>query len=225
MTSTRKGREMQIPKSSHQDSDLYSRGLKLKKYSKTYENCTKIMFVRNPYERLISAYKDKFRGKHIPGYFISMKRRILKEFSVDERAYGFNFSQFVNLLKGVYSKKLNKYRYDPHWNNYEHKCTPCRIQYDFILRTEAMSEELSKYVLPLINRSSSYLEKQTRQVTTPHNSNIYDKYLKLFEQLTEEQIYFLKKRFSITELMYGYSFEEKSLVSSCEISMTDDRCC
>lgn len=224
MTSTKLGLEKNVPRSSHRNSDLYSRGLKIKSYSEEYKNYSKVMIVRNPYQRLVSAYQDKFRG-HYPPY-VNMKKTIIKSFSIEERAYGFNFSQFVNLLQGKYSKKLNGYKNDRHWKNYDHMCTPCLVPYDFILRTEAMSEEVKKYILPLINRGSSALKEHTRQVTRSHNNTAYQQQVEYFEQLSGEQIRFLKDRFRITELMYGYGFNEDSLVSSCELRTEDDsRCC
>lgn len=115
------------------------------------------MIVRNPYERLISAYKDKFLREYHhnkpSNQFVILKERTLKTLNNAERKHGFSFPQFVDFLRGKYSVDLDKYRENRHWDSYEHMCSPCLIPYDYILRTEVMGQELDRYVLPLLNRT------------------------------------------------------------------------
>lgn len=109
----------------------------------------KFMFVRHPIDRLVSAYRDKFRTTKPNAYTKDVGRRILllrkNRASLNDvtSGLGVQFSEFAHYLA---TTKDPMYE---HWTSYEELCEPCFVQYDFIGKMETMKEDLD-YVLSRI---------------------------------------------------------------------------
>ena len=97
---------------------------------------TKIMFVRDPIERLISAFNDKFHPSQKSNYYF---KKFGKEILTRYQSTGSNtvsarnvtFEQFVTYIVDLY-RRNETYRYDEHWDKYYNLCLPCHIDYDII---------------------------------------------------------------------------------------------
>lgn len=97
--------------------------------------------VRHPFARLHSAYKDKFRNKHpwmkyIRGKFGTYLDAMETE-DMENEDYEYSFRAFLELMA------LSEYdqERDRHWKTVQTYCTPCHIDYDFVLKQEtAMAE-------------------------------------------------------------------------------------
>ncbi|XP_037783886.1 uncharacterized protein LOC119580056 isoform X2 [Penaeus monodon] len=140
---------------------------------------TKFMIVRHPFERLLSCFRDKFEyGKksyYYKRYGEKMVRRY-REFPkyVSEGQLGLLQEQVRNkvmaglpvVLRGnpfaspVGPTFLEFVQYvidskheDEHWRTYYSHCSPCLMDYDFVLRFESLYEE-GKQFLEYINRTS-----------------------------------------------------------------------
>lgn len=118
------------------------------------QHYTKFLFVRDPFVRLISAYRNKFERANEDFYrqFGSvMLRRYgnltgnVPETAADAFAAGLHpsFQQFITyLLDGETEKEA---AFNEHWRQVYRLCHPCQVQYDFVghLETlEADSEQL-----------------------------------------------------------------------------------
>ncbi|KAK7884507.1 hypothetical protein WMY93_027630 [Mugilogobius chulae] len=101
---------------------------------------TKFLFVRDPFVRLISAYKDKFVGTNevfYHNYGIGILQRyahmpnppyhVKDAFMLGIRP---TFNHFIKYLLDPLTEK--NYPYDEHWRQIHRLCHPCFIQYDFI---------------------------------------------------------------------------------------------
>lgn len=110
-------------------------------FSRSY----KFMFVREPFERLLSAYKDKFvtRRPFDRPLLRHYGRKIIENFRPNANQQSLNtldditFAEFIEYIikEGVY-EGLNI-----HWNTYEEQCNPCLVDYDFIGRFEFLGED------------------------------------------------------------------------------------
>ncbi|XP_035294956.1 carbohydrate sulfotransferase 9 isoform X4 [Cricetulus griseus] len=111
---------------------------------------TKAVFVRDPMERLVSAFRDKF--EHPNSYYHPVfGKAIIKKYRPDAREEALNngsgvkFKEFVSYL-------LDAHRpvgMDIHWERVSKLCYPCLINYDFIGKFETLEEDAS-YFLQLI---------------------------------------------------------------------------
>uniref|UniRef100_A0A8W8IVY5 Carbohydrate sulfotransferase n=2 Tax=Magallana TaxID=2171616 RepID=A0A8W8IVY5_MAGGI len=104
---------------------------------------TKFMFVREPFERLLSGYVDKIYSPNT-AYWNFIGKYIVKSFRENptnvslECGHDVTFPEFVEYF--VYSQNSNERR-DAHFvPSFEH-CRPCEIDYDYIGKLETFQED------------------------------------------------------------------------------------
>ena len=134
-----------------------------------FKSYKKFMFVRDPLERLLSAYRD-----HRPGGWF--------------KANGITFKDYLEQLVRVPDRKINY-----HVVSFTRMCNPCRIKYDFIglmdnyetdMRKILKSVGADKYViLPHrnqtgygLNKSKGVLKAHLKDVPKSLIRKIYEKY-------------------------------------------------
>ncbi|KAJ3601441.1 hypothetical protein NHX12_032409 [Muraenolepis orangiensis] len=116
--------------------------VKLKKY-------TKFLFVRDPFVRLISAFRNKFLENNV-NFYKRFGQLILQRYgnqptppalASDAFAAGIypTFSQFVQYLVDPETEKEEPY--EEHWRQAYRLCHPCQIQYDFVGHLETQDED------------------------------------------------------------------------------------
>ncbi|AWP11520.1 putative carbohydrate sulfotransferase 12-like [Scophthalmus maximus] len=110
---------------------------------------TKFLFVRDPFVRIISAYRNKFHQSN-ELFYHDYARDILHLYgnqsdpphTVDEAfALGVrpSFQNFIQYLVDPQTEKDQPF--EPHWRQIHRLCHPCHIQYDFIDHQETLHEE------------------------------------------------------------------------------------
>ena len=129
-------------------------------YPEFTKNGKTIIFVRHPFERILSAFRDKLEDPSVKGgkfneyYYNKYGRRIVMHYR-KEKITGptfkyprsqyqglniciinqlfFRFSEFINF---ILDRDL---RYDDeHWSPFFKECTPCHIKYNFIGHFETL---------------------------------------------------------------------------------------
>ncbi|XP_018588209.1 carbohydrate sulfotransferase 12 isoform X1 [Scleropages formosus] len=116
--------------------------VKLKKY-------TKFLFVRDPFVRLISAYRNKFEQENEDFYrqfaVVMLKRygnysdpptSVVDAFSAGIRP---SFSNFIQYLLDPQTEK--EMPFNEHWRQVYRLCHPCQINYDFVGKLETLDED------------------------------------------------------------------------------------
>ncbi|XP_071333935.1 carbohydrate sulfotransferase 12-like isoform X2 [Trachinotus anak] len=110
---------------------------------------TKFLFVRDPFVRLISAFRDKFlRSNNY--YYQNYARDILRLYgnqpdppeTVEEAfASGMHLS-FYNFIQYLLDPLTEKEQpLEPHWRQMHRLCHPCLIEYDFVGHQETLQED------------------------------------------------------------------------------------
>ncbi|XP_066971402.1 carbohydrate sulfotransferase 10-like isoform X2 [Macrobrachium rosenbergii] len=107
------------------------------------------MVVRHPFQRILSAYRDKFldrserekfrKFKELYGLSIIAKHRNSKQ-PTEYRDVP-TFWEFVQYLIST-----PVWEYNEHWRPYYLTCTPCHYHYDFILHLETLQDD-SEYLV------------------------------------------------------------------------------
>ena len=134
---------------------IHSRGLfrflgsyPVEQAHKMLEEYTTFMFVREPFERTLSAYRDKFTQTYWPGYYYhriasSIMRQVRPGATEEDlkSGLGLTFEEFTRYIAGKGASS-----WDHHWGLYDDICRPCKIKYDFIGHFENMDEE-GPYIL------------------------------------------------------------------------------
>lgn len=155
------------------------------------------IFVREPLERFVSAYKDKFLRENVV-FHQAIGREIIKKFrpNATEEALatgrGVTFSEFTNYV--VKTRHL-----DEHWRPFDKLCHPCAIQYDFIGHYEDLAED-APYLLKTAGIDDRVSFPPFRPSRTSTELLVY------FSQIPKLKILELAKIYESDYEMFGYRF-------------------
>lgn len=152
---------------------------------KTYK---KIIFVREPLERLLSAYRNKFMEKR--EYFHHrFGRRIIRKYRKNPSASSLqkgNDVQFIEFVKYLTDKDTMRIEgYNEHWAHYSGLCHPCLVKYDYIGKYETLDQDVDQVlkILDMDNtikfpaRGATYKGKKTKDIMADFYGTIPPKYL------------------------------------------------
>ena len=94
-------------------------------HQRQIKNYFKYIVVRNPLERIVSAYHEKIARKRVPQHYQILQKKILQQYGNNSSQFP-SFSEFIDYL--LHSKPS-----DPHFMPTTKLCDPCQIKYDFML--------------------------------------------------------------------------------------------
>lgn len=170
----------------------------------------KFTFVREPFERLLSAYIDKFVYPRIEDQPILFAHgpKILKNFrpNATRRALqtlnDITFGEFIEYLVtkgGNSSTPVMEW----HWDNYVNICGMCAVSYDFIGHYETYDQDLSDF------KEAASLSPEQAELFNIHANNKSEaasSLLNFYSQIPLEWINGLRLIFRANFEMFGYSF-------------------
>ncbi|KAJ7371380.1 hypothetical protein OS493_025842 [Desmophyllum pertusum] len=168
----------------------------------------KFMFVREPFERLLSAYKDKFVSTRAVDRYIldTYGRNIIRKYRPNATQQALQdgndvtFPEFIEyILKDGIHEGLNW-----HWNTFEDQCRPCSVEYNFIGRFEYLSQD-AKYAL---KKAGVYNLTHDQFPSTINNNYSRTRYelIKYYSQIPLEWIVQLGRVYRSSFEMFGYPF-------------------
>lgn len=165
------------------------------------QNYYKFLFVREPFERLLSAYRNKFTNKtdiykkHVHRIKQSVRVRLGTNETSSAHSGEIKFHHFISYVINVHSKRG---KLDEHWNHYDNLCHPCKINFDFIGQYETLTED-APFVLhdAGVDRLVSF--PPVRYTSTRDNLGHY------YSKIPREDILRLKKLYRGDLEMFGYS--------------------
>ncbi|XP_034434178.1 carbohydrate sulfotransferase 8-like [Hippoglossus hippoglossus] len=175
---------------------------------KTY---TKVMFVREPLERMVSAYRDKFGNPNnyyhsLFGKPIISKYRANASLEALRTGNGVTFKEFVQYLLDVH----RPVGMDIHWEQANQLCNPCLIDYDFIGKFETMYEE-SDFFLRLIGAPQNLTLpsfKDRNPTETRTSTQVTQSYFSEVSMMERQRVYDF---YYMDYLMFNYSKPFKDL--------------
>ena len=156
----------------------------------------KAMFVREPFERLASAYRDKVEG-------VWLKRFVIPDITIEEiwKEGTVPFSSFIRSVLSSDVITLKKHGYhieDQHWRSYEQIC-PCEVDYDFIGHFENLAEEA-----PQLLKIIGVDDYVTFPEYHPSKTKLYMS--EYYSQLTKDEIFQLGREYELDFKLFGYDF-------------------
>ncbi|CAH1778044.1 unnamed protein product [Owenia fusiformis] len=107
----------------------------------------RLLNVRNPWERLLSSYWDRIMTNHKPptntrnkwGRTMMAKYHNLNPKKIKYDDINVTFTEFLQYI--VENPKHNRGHLEPHWMQYFESCKPCDVPYNFIVKTESLTED------------------------------------------------------------------------------------
>ncbi|XP_054750526.1 carbohydrate sulfotransferase 11-like isoform X1 [Lytechinus pictus] len=181
------------------------------------QNYTKFFFVRHPFTRILSAFRNKFapntsyyfrnKGQEAERWLSRYGSQIIEKYRGKAEAirvssnwnkeYDLTFSEFIRFLVDPYTDSYNK-----HWSDIHSMCLPCDIDYDVIGKYETINED-ADYILRLINVDPEITFPTPNPLTMTNSSSgkLVDKYYKKVPKL---YLYQLAKLYDVDFELFGY---------------------
>ncbi len=185
------------------------------------QNYTKVMLVRHPFDRLMSAYKDKFVDKQM---FSEMYQRFItdtlgQDAVMQNGQVRISLEQFLKLVSCGYHEGFRNH----HWESYMDLCLPCHVHYDYILKIETLESD-SQEALPL------FLNEGQTSVTLPHLNDRrpfvekFDSVSKAFGEVDPVMIQDLMRIYKADFGLFGYKWNKRNR-ATCRVKAEDTGCC
>ncbi|XP_069142435.1 carbohydrate sulfotransferase 11-like isoform X1 [Argopecten irradians] len=183
----------------------YSSEVEINYRIKSYK---KVIFVREPLERLLSAYRNKFMEKS--EYFHRrFGRRIIRRYrdnpSESSVELG-NDVQFIEFVKYITdSSTIMEEGYNEHWDHYSSLCHPCLIQYDYIGKYETIDEDTDQILRDL--RIDKIIKFPARGATYKRKKTI-DTMADFYGSIPPSDLRLLWKIYVNDYKLFGYPYPE-----------------
>jgi len=118
---------------------------------KIFDESTKFIVVRHPFERLVSAYRDKLAGFTRNPAYLSMRKRVIEKYRKNKKSKSqiptFRESfDFILAELDKWEAGEQKVLIDGHFIPYSSRCKPCSMNYDVIIKFETLDED-SRYLI------------------------------------------------------------------------------
>ncbi|XP_055450954.1 carbohydrate sulfotransferase 8 [Psammomys obesus] len=166
---------------------------------------TKMLFVREPFERLVSAFRDKFEHPNsyyhpVFGKAILARYRANASLEALRTGSGVRFPEFVQYLLDVH----RPVGMDIHWDHVSRLCSPCLIDYDFVGKFESMEGD-ANFFLRLIQAPGNltfprFKDRHSQEART--TASITRRYFAQLSSLQRQRAYDF---YYMDYLMFNYS--------------------
>ncbi|XP_061096583.1 carbohydrate sulfotransferase 9-like [Conger conger] len=166
---------------------------------------TKVLAVRDPVERLVSAFRDKFEQPN-PYYHPVFGRAIIRKYRENATR------EALRSGSGVTFREFIQYLLDPdrpvgmdiHWETVNRLCFPCFITFDFISKFETLEQD-ANYFLRLIGapgdlRFPSFKDRHSAEERT--SPAVVNHYINQVPPTERQRIYDF---FYLDYLMFNYT--------------------
>ena len=166
----------------------------------TSESTIKFMHVRNPFDRLYSAWHQKFNTS-----FTNFKpyKKYVSEMKIEyttPTGMACSFADFVNYY-------LSHSESNFHWRSIFWQCQPCRINYDFISKQETFHEDSDYIIKQVFGDNNGFTVEHAYKKPTSETSKIrtYSELAWLPDDLHRK----LEKHFYWEMKILGYEYPNK----------------
>ncbi|XP_014671501.1 PREDICTED: carbohydrate sulfotransferase 14-like [Priapulus caudatus] len=163
----------------------------------------KLIFVRHPFTRLLSAYRDKLDHDGDVGDFEKHRRAVAanagRTVGNDRRV---TFREFLQYLVDSEPRLFNE-----HWALFAHLCSPCIADYDFIGKYENMEKESGDFLAAAgidddVKLSGKY------SFSSPQNGSTAAQLKRYYGALPRELVAKVYETYLPDFLMFGYKVPE-----------------
>lgn len=159
------------------------------------------LIVRHPLERLASAYNDKIVHAWKRSFHDKMGRRIISKYRKnDSSAPKERYPVFEEFVTYVLDEAKEKRRLDMHWTPYSSFCTPCKFNFDVILKFETLDED-QRYLIQLA-RLQDVIKPEWRNSGIGANNINH-----LYSRLTKGQLDGLYKLYKYDLQLFNYTMD------------------
>ncbi len=173
-----------------------------------YKNYTKLILVRHPLQRVVSAY-----------YEIMIKR---KKYRQNKTSKPMSLDEFLRNVPGSLMD------HDPHWTRYHNRCKLCSVNYHYVIHTETMESDLSKMAGVFRANRKRFREKLGhRNVGRGNFSEVFrhDQRLREFQLNYPVHMRRLLDFYKDDMELFDYGWDWHNMRSLCRGSTKSIKCC
>lgn len=177
-------------------------------------NTISFLIVREPFERLVSAYRNKLEGCRNK-YYKLLGEQIIKKFRkkmkdgdgkvVTKYPKGPTFREFLQFLVAHYKSGG---RFDEHWSPVYSFCTPCSINFTLIAKVETFQRD-SEYIIRQAGLETLLLNKlprgKARAIANRATSNTKNLVPRYFAQIDEQLLTEVLEIYQLDFELFGYN--------------------
>ncbi|XP_063926954.1 carbohydrate sulfotransferase 11-like [Zophobas morio] len=163
------------------------------------EHYTAFVMVRHPFERLLSAYRNKFENTYSQYFQLRYGRTIIRKYRHNATDSDLDTGTNVTFREFVWYV-LEDGSANEHWAPVFDLCHPCSLNYSFIGRYETLVEDAAA-LLDMIG-APPIAFPFTRSSNTSHKLRTY------FQQLSMDDIRGLYKKYEYDFRLFGYTLED-----------------
>lgn len=163
----------------------------------------KFLFTRNPFDRVISAYKDRFLDpsnldlQQLLGTEIIRRYRPANQTSKESLIRGHDVT-FVEFIRYLTDRDNPRRMSNVHWRPVYNLCYPCQLNYTFIGHYETLNEDAGRILSEIGAPNLHFPEQQ------PHVSNASSLLASYMRLLTRQQIQALYNEYERDFEIFGY---------------------
>ena len=171
----------------------------------------KFLVTRNPFDRLISAYENKFAQETYQSnwYHVNVGTEIIRKYRENPSAESLKegrdvtFEEFIQFFTDR-SNILN-HGFDLHWWRIQGICHPCLINYNYIAKIETFREDIGNIMenivpgkIPNFPHLNSNMDKTSTKIT------------QYYSQLSQGTLHSVQRFYDIDLKLFGYSMTENA---------------
>ena len=182
---------------------------KPKDIKRILRNYLKVMFVRHPLERLLSAYRNKFTTSYNEYFHAHYGRKIVRLYRKKatraslQKGNDVKFHEFVKYLIDLRSSAE---AVNAHWREYYKLCHPCVVNYDVIGKYETLDRDVD-YVLKILGLDDTIKFPPKPKMKGPSTRELM---ASAFQNITSEEIHQLWEMYAVDFTMFGYEYPDYS---------------
>ncbi|XP_064479704.1 carbohydrate sulfotransferase 11-like [Ornithodoros turicata] len=165
--------------------------------SRFLESYTKAIFVRHPFDRLVSAYEDKANKSRseVPYFYAQYWDSILNKSRENTRV---TFPQFIDYLLSTPTRD-----WDEHWAPYYSRCEMCLVKYNLVGKLETGDADFKFLYNKLgVNYAGGNVKRKNERKQAGLETRSY------FKSLTRDKILALYKKLFYDFQFFGYGIND-----------------
>uniref|UniRef100_A0A336LZ33 Carbohydrate sulfotransferase n=1 Tax=Culicoides sonorensis TaxID=179676 RepID=A0A336LZ33_CULSO len=180
------------------------------------------LIVRHPFERLLSAYRDKLQFALPHTFHAALGQKIIrkyreKKYQLKPGKYAIRWPTFGEFAEFLIHEYKAKKELDMHWTPITTFCTPCQVKFDIIAKFETLDED-QQY---LIHKASLSHLISPQWKNSGKGKNTADLLKKYYSTLTQRQIREIYEIFKYDFELFGYDPQPYFEMAQADYSTVD----
>lgn len=195
--------------------ELYPQPTDGEDLKKAFEGAIRVIFVRHPFARILSAYRDKMSKmdpKPREYRFRDLQLAIISKYRPADSPESSPFPTFPEFVQHVidstkgYQTAGEWVDHVKCWTPYWAQCNVCSSDYNLILKLETMSED-ERFLINLADYEE-LKKRQKQEWRHLHNATSQDLASQYFSLLTHEQVLQLHQRYLLDFQLFEYKIDD-----------------